>query len=106
MSGEVCPWNLSFNTALDAAAFAGSREGTRALAREILRMEPADYAAAFKGSAIKRAKLWMPAKRVCGAGERRYRGGSRSARGVCLPKSWTKRRCQNAANLVFTPHAP
>jgi epoxyqueuosine reductase len=31
----------------------------RALAREILVMEPGDYAAAFKGSAIKRAKLWM-----------------------------------------------
>ena len=36
-----------------------ARDGTRALAREILMMEPADYAAAFKGSAIKRAKLWM-----------------------------------------------
>lgn len=31
----------------------------RTLAREILAMEPADYAAAFKGSAVKRAKLWM-----------------------------------------------
>jgi len=31
----------------------------RTLAREILAMEPADYAAAFKGSAMKRAKLWM-----------------------------------------------
>lgn len=35
---------------------AGSREGTRAVAREILMMDAADYAAAFKGSAIKRAK--------------------------------------------------
>jgi len=31
----------------------------RTLAREILAMDQADYAAAFKGSAIKRAKLWM-----------------------------------------------
>ena len=44
---------------------AGSREGTRALAREILMMEPADYAAAFKGSAIKRAKLWMLQRNAC-----------------------------------------
>ncbi len=29
------------------------------MAREILMMEPVDYANAFKGSAIKRAKLWM-----------------------------------------------
>ena len=34
-----------------------SREETRALAREVSMMQPADYAAAFKGSAIKRAKL-------------------------------------------------
>ncbi|MFN7458019.1 MAG: hypothetical protein ACK5U0_11515 [Gemmatimonas sp.] len=33
--------------------------GTRALAREILMMGPSEYAAAFKGSAIKRATLWM-----------------------------------------------
>ena len=58
---------MSFTTALREPAFApramfldaGSREGTRALAREILMMDAADYAAAFKGSAIKRAKLWM-----------------------------------------------
>ena len=42
-----------------------SREGTRALAREILTMEPADYAAAFKGIAIKRAKLWMLQRNAC-----------------------------------------
>ena len=44
---------------------AGSREGTRALARGILMMEPADYAASFKGSAIKRAKLWMLKRNAC-----------------------------------------
>jgi len=31
----------------------------RTLAREILAMDQAEYAAAFKGSAMKRAKLWM-----------------------------------------------
>ena len=40
-------------------------EGTRALAREILMMTPADYATAFKGSAIKRAKLWMLQRNAC-----------------------------------------
>jgi epoxyqueuosine reductase len=70
---EVCPWNVSFTTALREPAFAsrtmflnaGSRDGTRALAREILMMEAADYAAAFKGSAIKRAKLWMLKRNAC-----------------------------------------
>jgi epoxyqueuosine reductase len=28
-------------------------------------MSPADYAAAFKGSAIKRAKLWMLQRNAC-----------------------------------------
>ena len=42
-----------------------SHEETRALAREVLRMESADYAAAFKGSAIKRAKLWMLQSNAC-----------------------------------------
>ena len=42
-----------------------TRDGTRALAREILMMEPADYAAMFKGSAIKRAKLWMLKRNAC-----------------------------------------
>jgi epoxyqueuosine reductase len=70
---EVCPWNVSFTTVLREDAFrtremfldAGSREGTRALAREILMMDAADYAAAFKGSAIKRAKLWMLKRNAC-----------------------------------------
>jgi hypothetical protein len=35
----------------------------RALAREILMMGAAEYAAAFKGSAIKRAKLSNPPSR-------------------------------------------
>ena len=70
---DVCPWNVSFTSALREPAFApramfrdaGSREGTRALAREILMMDAADYAAAFKGSAIKRAKLWMLQRNAC-----------------------------------------
>ena len=64
---------MTFTTALREEAFrpremfldAGSREGTRSLAREILMMEAADYAAAFKGSAIKRAKLWMLQRNAC-----------------------------------------
>ena len=36
-----------------------------ALARELLMMDAADYAAAFKGSAIKRAKLWMLKRNAC-----------------------------------------
>lgn len=70
---EVCPWNVSFTTALREPVFAprsmfhdaGSRDGTRALAREILMMSPANYATAFKGSAIKRAKLWMLQRNAC-----------------------------------------
>ena len=64
---------MSFTTVLREPAFApramflgaGSRDDTRALAREILMMTPADYAAAFKGSAIKRAKLWMLQRNAC-----------------------------------------
>jgi epoxyqueuosine reductase len=41
------------------------RDGTRALARELLMMGPAEYAAAFKGSAMKRAKLWMLQRNAC-----------------------------------------
>ena len=44
---------------------AGSPEGTRALACKIVMMGPADYATAFKGSAIKRAKLWMLHRNEC-----------------------------------------
>ncbi len=69
----MCPWNVSFTTELREPALAsremfldaGSREGTRALARELLMMDAAAYAAAFKGSAIKRAKLWMLQRNAC-----------------------------------------
>ena len=64
---------MSFTTVVREPAFAardlfidaGSRDGTRALAREILMMEPADYAAAFKGSAMKRAELCMLQRNAC-----------------------------------------
>lgn len=42
-----------------------SRDGARALARELLMMEPDEYADAFKGSAIKRATLWMLTRNAC-----------------------------------------
>ena len=42
-----------------------SLRATRALERKILMLEPAGYAAAFNGSAIKRAKLWMPKRNAC-----------------------------------------
>lgn len=70
----MCPWNVRFSQALPADSMfasgvlfrdAGSPEGTHALAREILMMKPKDYAAAFKGSAIKRAKLWMLQGKAC-----------------------------------------
>ncbi len=70
---DVCPWNVSFARELDVDEFRprelfvgnDSRDGTRAFAREILMMEPADYATAFRGSAIKRAKLWMLQRNAC-----------------------------------------
>jgi len=70
---DVCPWNQRFARPAMLDAFAPralfddthDRDGTRALAREILMMTPLDYAAAFRGSAIKRAKLWMLQRNAC-----------------------------------------
>ena len=70
---DVCPWNQRFAREAMLPAFAArtlfadmhDREGTRALARTILMMSPADYADAFRGSAIKRAKLWMLQRNAC-----------------------------------------
>ena len=57
---DVCPWNVSFASELREPAFAerGAFAGksARELAREWLAMTPAEYAATFKGSPIKRAK--------------------------------------------------
>lgn len=70
---EVCPWNVSFAAPLREPAFdarpmffeSGTRNGNRALARAFLTMETADYATAFRASAIKRAKLWMLKRNAC-----------------------------------------
>lgn len=70
---DVCPWNRKFAREAMVPEFAPralfdgveTRDGTRALAREILMMGHAEYAAAFKGSAIKRAKLWMLQRNAC-----------------------------------------
>ena len=72
-SQDVCPWNVPFAQELRANEFRArelfarndSLEATRALAREILMLELGGYAAAFKGSAIKRAKLWMLKRNAC-----------------------------------------
>ena len=62
-SQHVCPWNVKFAGPSREPAFA-AREmfvdtDARTLAREILMMQPADYTDEFKGSSMKRAKLWM-----------------------------------------------
>jgi epoxyqueuosine reductase len=58
---DVCPWNVSFATEVKEQSFAaraviGSADA-RALARRILTMTPDQYRDAFRGSAMKRAKL-------------------------------------------------
>ena len=59
---DVCPWNVKFARKLaedspfqPRAALAG--KDVRQLAREILGMDVDAYRAAFKGSAMRRAKL-------------------------------------------------
>lgn len=62
---DVCPWNRRFSRDAMLPAFAPrdlfadahAPHGTRALARRILAMNAAEYAQAFRGSAMKRAKL-------------------------------------------------
>ena len=63
-SQSVCPWNVRFARELPEespfrprAALAG--KDTRQLAREILGMDMDAYRVAFRGSAMKRAKLPM-----------------------------------------------
>jgi epoxyqueuosine reductase len=57
---EVCPWNVSFAREVREEAFAArsviGMKDARTLAQEILAMDDEQYRAAFKGSAIKRAK--------------------------------------------------
>jgi len=70
---DVCPWNQKFARDAMLPEFAPrelfvdahDRDGARALARSICMMDAADYAAAFRGSAIKRAKLWMLQRNAC-----------------------------------------
>ncbi len=61
---DVCPWNVKFSRPLATPEFASrpftvAETDARSLARTILAMDATEYARAFKGSAIKRAKLWM-----------------------------------------------
>jgi epoxyqueuosine reductase len=58
---EVCPWNVKFardatEHAFRPRAVVDGKDG-RELARDLLAMSPDEYAVAFKGSAMKRAKL-------------------------------------------------
>ncbi len=70
---DVCPWNVKFARDAMAPAFSpralfvesNDRSGARTLAHALLAMSPTDYAAAFKGSAMKRAKLWMLQRNAC-----------------------------------------
>jgi epoxyqueuosine reductase len=58
---DVCPWNARFSRDLREHAFgprpAIAGKDARTLAREILAMDDEGFRAAFKGSAVKRAKL-------------------------------------------------
>ena len=59
---EVCPWNVKFARTLPAGSPYAARaaladEDARTLAEEILAMDNAAYRDAFRGSAMKRAKL-------------------------------------------------
>ena len=58
---DVCPWNTRFASELREPAFSareviGARDA-RTLARELITMADEPYRTAFKGSAMKRAKL-------------------------------------------------
>jgi epoxyqueuosine reductase len=57
----VCPWNVSFARAVREPAFAAravlAGKDARTLAEEILAMDEDAYRVAFRGSAMKRAKL-------------------------------------------------
>jgi len=66
---DVCPWNVSFSRDLRVDAFRAHElfvdADARTLAREVLKMTPATYAATLRGSAMKRAKLWMLKRNAC-----------------------------------------
>jgi epoxyqueuosine reductase len=58
---DVCPWNVKFAQDLREPAFAAraviGAKDAQALARDLLAMDEAGYRDAFRGSAMKRAKL-------------------------------------------------
>jgi epoxyqueuosine reductase len=58
---DVCPWNARFALALKESAFASralvASGDARAVAREMIALTDERYRSAFKGSAMKRAKL-------------------------------------------------
>jgi epoxyqueuosine reductase len=59
---RLCPWNVTFARVLPAGSPYAARavlsgKDARALAADILGMEDAAYRDAFRGSAMKRAKL-------------------------------------------------
>lgn len=58
---EVCPWNVRFAQELREDAFAPREfirgKDARQLARDLLALSQADFAAGFRGSPMKRAKL-------------------------------------------------
>lgn len=58
---SCCPWNVSFARELHEPAFSAREvvdgKDARTLARELLAMTQEEFSAAFKGSAVKRAKL-------------------------------------------------
>ncbi len=60
-SQEVCPWNVTFAREVKEPSFqpraAIAGKAARTLAREILAMSEDEFRSAFKGSAMKRAKL-------------------------------------------------
>jgi epoxyqueuosine reductase len=60
-SQDVCPWNVKFAGENQVPEFAPrgvlAGKDARTLAREVLAMTPEEFAEAFKGSPMKRAKL-------------------------------------------------
>jgi epoxyqueuosine reductase len=58
---DVCPWNVRFSSALHESAFAPrtviAAKDARTLARDILVLDDEGYREAFRGSAMKRARL-------------------------------------------------
>ena len=67
---EVCPWNVKFARTLpDESPYAArpliAAGSASSLARAVLQMQPGDYTRALRGSAMKRAKLWMLQRNAC-----------------------------------------